>query len=91
MAVRDDNAQGCLHNPLQPMRNLVPCDNRSVDGADRSADYPIRLHAGFMQCLVNAPLIGALGAATLHDKHDLAGKCRARCRLGLRSRKCTVT
>ena len=46
----------------------------AVDRADRCADHPIRLDACLMQRLVDADLVGAQRAATLHDQNHLAGQ-----------------
>jgi hypothetical protein len=35
-----------------------------------------------MERLVDTPLICSLGAAALHDKHDLSGDRRVPCRFG---------
>ncbi len=50
----------------QPVPGLVPGDQRAVNGADRSADYPFRVDASLDQRLV-----GAERTATLQHEHDL--------------------
>ena len=55
----------------EPVGRPVAGDNRGVDRADRSADHPVRLDARFVQCLVDAGLIGAERAAALKDQNDL--------------------
>ena len=51
---------------------LVAGDQAGVDRADRGADHPVWLDAGFMQRLIDADLIGAERAATLQHQHYLA-------------------
>ena len=58
----------------KPLGNLVAGDDRGVDAADRGADDPVRLDAGFVQGLINPALIGAERAAALKDQHHLARK-----------------
>src|SRR5260221_4579850 len=57
--------------PVEAILGLVARDQTGVDGADRRADDPIRLDPGFMQCLIDARLVGAERAAALEDKDDL--------------------
>ena len=52
----------------------LPAMMRGVDGADRGADHPVRLDAGFVQGLIDPALIGAERAAALKDQHHLARK-----------------
>ena len=61
----------------------VAGDDGGIDAADRSADHPIRLDAGFMQRRVDATLIGAERAAALKHQHHLAGQCGRRLGRGL--------
>ena len=57
-----------------------------VDGADRGADDPVGLDAGFVQRLVDAGLVGAQRAAALQHQHDLAeGRPARRLPASLRS------
>ncbi len=58
------------------MFRRVAGDERTVDGADRGADHPVGLDARFVQRLVDADLVGAECATTLHDQNDLSGKLR---------------
>ena len=53
------------------MLGLVARDQTGVDGADRRADDPIRLHPRLMQGLIDARLVGAERAAALENKDDL--------------------
>ena len=59
---------------VQPPIGPIAGDQRSVDGADRCADHPVRLDAGLVQRLVHPPLVGAQGAAALQHQHHLAGQ-----------------
>jgi hypothetical protein len=47
-----------LAQPLQPGLDFVPGDDGSVDGADRSANNPIRFDTGFVERLVDALICG---------------------------------
>ena len=62
--------------PGQTRCGLIAGDQARVDGADRGADDPVRLDAGFVQGLVDAGLVGAERAAALEDQHDLARQWR---------------
>ena len=57
----------------QTLVRRIAGDQGRVDGADRGADDPVGLDAGFVQRLVDSGLVGAERAATLEDEHDLAG------------------
>src|SRR5215472_19269264 len=63
-----------LVQPLKPIDDLVAGDDGSIDGADRRADHPVRLDAGFVKRLVDTRLIAPGGTTALHDQHDLARK-----------------
>ena len=65
--------------PRQPVLRRIARDQAGIDGADRGADDPVRLDAGFVQRLIDAGLVGAERAAALQHQHDLArlGFCRA--------------
>ena len=67
--------------PREPVAGLIAGDQRRVDRADRRADDPVGLDAGFVQRLVDAHLVGAECAAALQHEHDLAGQGAA---LGIR-------
>ena len=56
----------------QPVFRFVAGDQRGVDRADRGADDPVGLDAGFVQRLIDADLIGAERAAALQHQDDLA-------------------
>jgi hypothetical protein len=56
----------------QPLPHLVAGDDGRVHGADRGADHPIGLDAGFVQRMIDAALVGAQGAAALKDQYRLA-------------------
>src|SRR5262249_20648744 len=58
----------------KPLGNLVAGNDRAVDGADRGADHPVGLNAGFVQGLIDPALIGAECAAALKDQNHLARK-----------------
>src|SRR5262249_39488453 len=57
--------------PVEAMLGLVARDQTGVDGANRRADDPIRLHPRLMQGLLDARLVGAERAAALENKDDL--------------------
>ena len=59
--------------PRQTVFRRIAGDQAGIDGADRGADDPVRLDAGFVQRLIDAGLIGAKRAAALQHQHDLAG------------------
>src|SRR6266852_894598 len=52
----------------------VSGNEAGVDRSDRRADDPVRLDPGFLQCLIDAHLIGPEGAAALQNEYDLAGE-----------------
>jgi hypothetical protein len=56
---------------------FIAGDEAGVDGADRSADDPVRLDAGFVQRLIDAGLLGPERAAALQHEHDLAREAPA--------------
>jgi hypothetical protein len=62
-----------LAQARQTVLRRVARDQAGIDRADRGADNPVRLDAGFMQRLVDAGLIGAKRAAALQHQHDLPG------------------
>ena len=61
----------------QAVFRRIAGDQAGIDGADRGADDPVRLDAGFVQRLIDAGLIGSQRAAALQHQHDLAGQCLA--------------
>ena len=63
---------------LQPHGNVVAGNDRTVDGADRGTDDPVRLDPCFVQRLVDAALISAERAAALKDKDHLPRQFRRR-------------
>ena len=63
--------------PRQPVLRRIAGDQAGIDGADRGADDPVRLDAGFVQRLIDAGLVGAERAAALQHQHDLAGRILA--------------
>jgi hypothetical protein len=54
------------------MLGFVTCDQAGIDRPDRGTDNPVRLDADFVQCLINAGLIGAERPTALEHQHDLA-------------------
>ena len=58
------------------LARCIAGDQAGVDGADRSADDPVRLDAGLVERLVDPRLIGAEGAPTLEDEHNLSERGR---------------
>ncbi len=60
------------------LSELVAGDDGGVDGADRGADDPVRLDAGFMHGLIDAALVGAERAAALEHQDHLPGQGRPR-------------
>ncbi len=55
---------------FEPLSRRVAGYDRRVDSADRHAANPVRLHAGFVQGLIDAGLIGTECPATLQDQRD---------------------
>jgi hypothetical protein len=56
----------------QALLRRVAGNQARIDGADRGADHPVRLDAGFAQRLIDADLVGAERAAALQHEDDLA-------------------
>jgi hypothetical protein len=56
--------------PLEATLRRIAGDDRRIDAADRNAADPVRLHAFFVQGLIDTGLVGAKRAAALQDEGD---------------------
>ena len=66
LAVSDAVPEGS--QSLKATLGRIAGNDRRVDAADRNAADPVRLHAFFMQGLIDPGLIGAERAAALEDE-----------------------